>query len=86
MVVHQVRDTNSGVGIQMGSAGSSPDLTTKNKGYENNRWFLLKNFKGLVQAEVAHLVEHQPSKLRVAGSSPVFRSRKKKVTIGYSMS
>jgi hypothetical protein len=29
-----------------------------------------------VQAEVAHLVEHQPSKLRVAGSSPVFRSKK----------
>ena len=28
-----------------------------------------------LQAEVAHLVEHQPSKLRVAGSSPVFRSR-----------
>jgi hypothetical protein len=27
-------------------------------------------------AEVAHLVEHQPSKLRVAGSSPVFRSFK----------
>ena len=27
------------------------------------------------QAEVAHLVEHQPSKLRVAGSSPVFRSK-----------
>ena len=28
-----------------------------------------------VKAEVAHLVEHQPSKLRVAGSSPVFRSK-----------
>ena len=27
------------------------------------------------KAEVAHLVERQPSKLRVAGSSPVFRSR-----------
>ena len=26
------------------------------------------------KAEVAHLVERQPSKLRVAGSSPVFRS------------
>ena len=25
-------------------------------------------------AEVAQLVEHQPSKLRVAGSNPVFRS------------
>ena len=27
------------------------------------------------QAEVAQLVEHQPSKLRVAGSNLVFRSR-----------
>jgi hypothetical protein len=27
-----------------------------------------------LQAEVAHLVERQPSKLRVAGSSPVFCS------------
>ena len=26
-------------------------------------------------AEVAQLVEHQPSKLRVAGSNPVFRSQ-----------
>ena len=26
-------------------------------------------------AEVAQLIEHQPSKLRVAGLSPVFRSR-----------
>ena len=30
-----------------------------------------------MQAEVAHLVEHQPSKLRVASSSLVFRSRVK---------
>jgi hypothetical protein len=31
--------------------------------------------KGVMNiAEVAHLVERQPSKLRVAGSSPVFRS------------
>ena len=29
------------------------------------------------QAEVAHLVERQPSKLQVAGSSPVFRSSSK---------
>ena len=28
----------------------------------------------LVNAEVAHLVERKPSKLQVAGSSPVFRS------------
>lgn len=33
--------------------------------------------KVLKQAEVAHLVEHQPSKLRVASSSLVFRSEKK---------
>ena len=32
-----------------------------------------------IQAEVAHLVEHQPSKLRVAGSSPVFRSIKPRI-------
>ena len=34
------------------------------------------------QAEVAHLVEHQPCKLRVAGSSPVFRSKKIPLLLG----
>ena len=33
-------------------------------------------------AEVAQLIEHQPSKLRAAGLSPVFRSRNK-TTIAY---
>ena len=28
----------------------------------------------IIVAEVAQLIEHQPSKLRVAGLSPVFRS------------
>ena len=30
-------------------------------------------------AEVAQLIEHQPSKLRAAGLSPVFRSRTKEI-------
>ena len=33
-------------------------------------------------AEVAQLVERQPSKLNVAGSTPVFRSTKSQSTIG----
>ena len=33
-------------------------------------WIEVKNF----QAGIAQLVEHQPSKLRVAGSNPVSRS------------
>ena len=43
-------------------------------------------------AEVAHLVEHQPSKLRVAGSIPVFRlcidvaTRKVAHLVGYQPS
>ena len=32
-------------------------------------------FVALFKAEVAQLVEHQLPKLRVAGSSPVFRSK-----------
>ena len=32
-------------------------------------WFLVKNY-----AEIAQLVEHDLAKVRVAGSSPVFRS------------
>ena len=37
----------------------------------------LKFFSVLIKeaAEVAHLVEHNLAKVRVAGSSPVFRSR-----------
>ena len=37
--------------------------------------------KGKTSAEVAQLVEHQLPKLRVAGSSPVFRSYENQVVI-----
>ena len=53
--------------------GSNPSLPTnfqRSPGGSDRIKFSLKRLK----AEVAHLVEHQPSKLRVAGSSPVFRS------------
>ena len=43
--------------------GSNPSLSTINLRRGKNS-----------QAGIAHLVEHQPSKLRVAGSSPVPRS------------
>gem|GEM_PF-1914347 len=36
---------------------------------------LIKSFICFDKAGVAQLVEHQPSKLRVAGSSPVSRSK-----------
>jgi hypothetical protein len=36
----------------------------------------------LIKAEVAHLVEHNLAKVRVAGSSPVFRSEKVPRTCG----
>ena len=41
------------------------------------RWFesIFAHKNKLPTAEVAQLVEHQPSKLRVAGSNPVFRSK-----------
>ena len=41
---------------------------------DSRNGFILKEFWIIIKAEVAHLVERQPSKLRVAGSSPVFRS------------
>ena len=46
--------------------GSNPSLSTSRReaGNERRSW-----------AGIAQLVEHQPSKLRVAGSSPVSRSR-----------
>ncbi len=40
-----------------------------------------KHFQGLYDAGVAQLVEHQPSKLRVAGSIPV--SRSKAINLGW---
>ena len=49
--------------------GSNPSLPTRMK----QRRESVGSF-GL--AEVAQLIEHQPSKLRVAGLSPVFRSYK----------
>ena len=35
----------------------------------------------LIVAEVAQLVEHQPSKLRVAGSNLVFRSKSRRSSV-----
>jgi hypothetical protein len=51
--------------------GSNPSFPTQ----WNNQIPGQKDLNNL-KAEVAHLVERQPSKLRVAGSSPVFRSNK----------
>lgn len=39
--------------------------------------FISTGQEGVTFAEVAQLVEHQLPKLRVAGSSPVFRSKKR---------
>ena len=36
--------------------------------------FAILKISSLIQAEVAHLVEHDLAKVGVAGSSPVFRS------------
>ena len=35
------------------------------------------------QAEVAHLVEHDLAKVGVAGSSPVFRSKRSRLSAGF---
>ena len=56
--------------------GSNPSSPTKAR-TENDRAFLLRKF-----AEVAQSVEHQPSKLRVAGSNLVFRSNYASVAQG----
>ena len=40
-------------------------------------WSFLSSF----HAEVAHLVEHDLAKVGVAGSSPVFRSKKIQTTV-----
>ena len=55
--------------------GSNPSSPTKSP-HQNDRAFTLKN------AEVAQSVEHQPSKLRVAGSNLVFRSNYASVAQG----
>ena len=49
--------------------GSNPSLPTF-----SNLMFVALCEKIPSNAEVAQLIEHQPSKLRVAGLSPVFRS------------
>ena len=55
--------------------GSNPSSPTKSP-HRNDRAFTLKN------AEVAQSVEHQPSKLRVAGSNLVFRSKLRQCSSG----
>ena len=50
--------------------GSNPSLPTASESSQNNRMI----HDGNNYAVVAQLVEHQPSKLRVAGSTPVRRS------------
>ena len=62
--------------------GSNPSLPTNAfwQGIGIGKPYLAAGQKN--QAEVAHLVEHQPSKLRVAGSSPVFRSKRSLPTLG----
>ena len=52
------------------AVGDSRELS-ENYGVKTGKFFL-------VSAGIAQLVEHQPSKLRVAGSSPVSRSRIRK--------
>lgn len=46
-----------------------------NKGFSLSLHSVTNNFGNKI-AEVAQLVERQPSKLNVAGSTPVFRSSK----------
>lgn len=46
-----------------------------NKGFSLSLHSVTNNFGNKI-AEVAQLVERQPSKLNVAGSTPVFRSKK----------
>ena len=41
------------------------------------------NFVVLINAEVAHLVEHNLAKVGVAGSSPVFRSENSRLKAGF---
>ena len=50
--------------------GSNPSLPTASESTQNHRMI----YDGNNYAVVAQLVEHQPSKLRVAGSIPVRRS------------
>ena len=57
--------------------GSNPSLPTTKKGGNVVETYLKQHYRLFfksAKAEVAQLVEHQPSKLRVAGSNLVFRS------------
>ena len=61
--------------------GSNPSSPTKSpKARRSGFYFEKTNFKEI--AEVAQSVEHQPSKLRVAGSNLVFRSNYASVAQG----
>ena len=63
--------------------GSNPSSPTKAR-QSSDRAFILKSIFLLetLKAEVAQSVEHQPSKLRVAGSNLVFRSNYASVAQG----
>ena len=60
--------------------GSNPSSPTKSPTYTDRAFILKRNFSK--NAEVAQSVEHQPSKLRVAGSNLVFRSNYASVAQG----
>ena len=60
--------------------GSNPSSPTKSPIKFSGFYFEKRFFKK--QAEVAQSVEHQPSKLRVAGSNLVFRSNYASVAQG----
>ena len=53
--------------------GSNPSSPTRSPITFSGFYFEKQSFSKKI-AEVAQSVEHQPSKLRVAGSNPVFRS------------
>ena len=62
-------------------AGSSPAIGSLSSGVTikvDDSFSFAKNTTFAEQAELAQLVEHWLPKPRVAGSSPVFRSRKRK--------
>ncbi|GEM_PF-6830890 len=60
-------------------AGSSPAIGSlpMESGFRDSDSFLLKVHCIFIKAELAQLVEHWLPKPRVAGSSPVFRSKRK---------
>ena len=61
--------------------GSIPSSPTRSPKHPDRAFILKRNFQRK-QAEVAQSVEHQPSKLRVAGSNLVFRSNYASVAQG----